>query len=375
MSKRANGDGSVFFRKKRQSWCAQLSINGKPVVRYAKSKVEASKKLDILKNQRETGELVKTGKMTISDWSTSWIDFKRSRIKPSTLARYEADLRVNIIPLLGSIRLSDLSTNDVVKLHSTLLARGMSPNTVRHAHCVLSGLLRDAMGLNMILRNVCYTVKIPTIPSRSHNILDANEIKKLLDALFNVQDRTLISLALTTGMRSGEILALRWKDIDLTNNILSIEHTIHFPGGGQYVLGTPKTKSSRRKIKFQKMITECFKELRQYQDQRRELAGSQWNDFGFVFSNDFGRPLTQGGMPRQVLYPALERAGVKRVRFHDLRHTSLSHMIARGALITDVSAIAGHANVSITMSLYAHALPDASDRVTTVMEDFLTGTG
>ena len=198
------------------------------------------------------------------------------------------------------------------------------------------------------------------------------EIKSLLTALFNVQDRTLIRLALTTGMRSGEILALRWKDIDMTDNILSIDHTINFPGGGKYVLGTPKTKSSRRKIKFQKKIAEHFTELRQYQDQRQELAGSEWNDLDFVFCNDFGRPLTQGGMPRKILYPALERAGVKKIRFHDLRHTSLSHMIAKGVVITDVSAIAGHANVSITMSLYAHALPDASNRATIVMEDLMS---
>jgi integrase len=374
MSKRANGDGSVFFRKKRQCWCAQLSINGKPVVRYAKTKVEASKKLDILKKQRETGELVKTGKMTVSDWSTSWIDFKRSRIKPTTLARYESDIRVNIIPLLGSIRLSDVSTNDVEKLHSTLLDRGMSPNTVRHAHCVLSGMLQDAVRFDMIYRNAASVVPIPKIPASINNILSADEFIRLLEATESVQDRTLLGMAINTGMRSGELLALRWRDVDLQKDQLTIKHTINFTRGGKYTLGEPKTKNGRRTIEFQSALSSQLKLQHVNQTYKSQVAGYECNDSDFVFTNNFGLPLNQSQMPRQVLYPALVRAGVKRIRFQDLRHTCFSHMIAEGVVVSDVSAIAGHASVAFTLSRYVHALPGATNRATTAMEGLIFST-
>ena len=375
MSKRANGDGSVFFRKKRQSWCAQLSINGKPVVRYAKTKVEASKKLQDLRNERDFGMLAMVGKTTVAEWSVEWLNRKKPDLKATTLVRYEHDIRVNIIPLIGQIKLVDLHRSDVAKIHTTLLDQGKKANTIRHAHRVISGMLRDAMRSDMIRRNVASLVQPPKIPTRSFNILDQDESRRLINVLFNIQDRTLIELALSTGMRSGEILALRWQDIDFIENCISIDNTISFPGGGSHVLTSPKTKSSRRKITFQKTIAKEMNELRQYQDHRREMAGDKWHEYGFVFCNDFGRPLTQNGMPRKVLYPALKRAGVKRIRFHDLRHTCFSHMVARGVAITDISVTAGHANVSTTMSLYAHPLPGASNRATSAMEDFLTGTG
>ena len=371
MSKRANGDGSVFFRKKRQSWCAQLSINGKPVVRYAKTKVEASKKLQDLRNERDHGALDRSGMKTVAEWSIEWLDYKSSRIKATTVVRYEKDIRININPLLGRLKLGNLSTNDVAKLHSTLQARGVGPNTVRHAHSVLSGMLKDAMRFEMIHRNVASLVQLPKIPEQSDNILSADEFIRLLEATESVQDRTLLGMAINIGMRSGELLALRWSDIDLQKSELNVNHTINFTGGGQYDLGEPKTKSSRRTIGFQGNLSRQLKLQCFNQRDRAKIAGSQWNDSDFVFSNDFGQPLSQTQMPRQVLYPALVRAGVKRIRFQDLRHTCFSHMIAEGVVITDVSAIAGHASVAFTMSRYAHALPGASSRATRKMEELM----
>jgi integrase len=197
--------------------------------------------------------------VTISDWSTSWIDFKRSRTKPTTLDQYKADLRVNIIPLLGSIKLSDLSTNDVAKLYSTLLDRGMSPNTVRHACSVLSGMLKDAMRFDMIYRNVASLVQLPKIPASIENILSVDEFIQLLAAIDSVQDQTLLKMAFITGMRSGELLVLRWSDIDLQKDQLTIKHTINFTRGGKYTLGEPKTKNSRRTIEFQGNLSSQIK--------------------------------------------------------------------------------------------------------------------
>jgi integrase len=238
--------------------------------------------------------------MTISDWSTSWIDFKRSRTKPTTLDQYKADLRVNIIPLLGSIKLSDLSTNDVAKLHSTLLYRGMSPNTVRHAHNVLSGMLKDAMRFDMIYWNVASLVQLPKIPASIENILSVDEFIQLLAAIDSVQDQTLLKMAFITGMRSGELLVLRWSDIDLQKNQLTIKHTINFTRGGKYTLGDPKTKNSLRTIEFQGNLSSQLKLQHANQTDKSQIAGHKCNDSDFVFLNDFGQPLSQTQMPRQV---------------------------------------------------------------------------
>ena len=153
MRKRANGEGTVYQRKDGR-WAAQLSAQGKPLYRYAKTKVEASKKLQILRSERDRGELAGTGDVSVSDWAVEWLEFKKSRVKPTTLVKYERDLRVNVIPYLGRVRLKNLNTKHVSNLHSTLLNKGQKPRTVLHVHRVLRTMLQDAMAGEMIHKNV-----------------------------------------------------------------------------------------------------------------------------------------------------------------------------------------------------------------------------
>ncbi|MDG0866378.1 tyrosine-type recombinase/integrase [SAR202 cluster bacterium JH702] len=370
MAKRANREGSIYKRRDGR-WVAQLSHNGTATYKYARTKSDAAKQLQILREHHQQGELSKSGRMTISEWSARWLDHKRARVKPSTFVRYQHDVRVKINPIIGQIKLLDLSTADVAKLHSTLLSRGKSSNTVRHTHSVLSGMLKDAMRFDMIHRNVASLVELPKLREKTDNILSVDEFNRLISATDSIQDRTLLETAINTGMRSGELLGLRWSDVDLKKNELTVNHTIRHTGGGEYELGEPKTKSSRRTIGFQPQITSQLM-LQKFDQRNRALkAGSEWTDADFVFTNDFGRPLSQSQMPRDVLYPALDRAGVKRIRFHDLRHTSFSHMIALQVAVTDVAAIAGHSSVAFTMSRYGHALPGASHRATSKMQGLI----
>ena len=370
MSKRGNGEGTVY-RRKDGRWAAELTVDGKRVTVYGKTKRETVSKLHKLRNERDAGTLSTSPKMLLKELVIRWLNYKRPRVKETTYITYERYLRVHVTPRMGEVTLRNLGTEHVRSLHTTLLNNSKGPQTVVHAHRVLRAMLGDAQKWDLVVRNVASLVKPPRLPEARDNILSEEELRRLLDAADGENEKGLIGMALSTAMRSGEILALRWEDIDLDKRILTVNHTISFKNARHYSLGDPKTKSSRRSIKFGEGLHRRLVDLRSFNTAKAETAGSLWQDLDFVFSDDFGWPLQPGNMPRKFLYPVLERAGLKRVWFHDLRHTAISHMLGNGVSPTDVTAIAGHSSVAFTLSRYAHALPGATERATGKMEELM----
>ncbi len=370
MSKRGNGEGTVY-RRKDGRWAAELTVDGKRVTVYGKTKRETVSKLHKLRNERDAGTLSTSPKMLLKELVIRWLNYKRPRVKETTYITYERYLRVHVTPRMGEVTLRNLGTEHVRSLHTTLLNNSKGPQTVVHAHRVLRAMLGDAQKWDLVVRNVASLVKPPRLPEARDNILSEEEFKRLLAASDGENEKGLIRMALGTSMRSGEILALRWEDIDLDKRILTVNHTISFKNARHYSLGDPKTKSSRRSIRFGEGLYRRLVDLRSFNTAKAETAGSLWQDLDFVFSDNFGWPLQPGNMPRKFLYPVLERAGLKRVWFHDLRHTAISHMLGNGVSPTDVTAIAGHSSVAFTLSRYAHALPGATERATGKMEELM----
>jgi integrase len=173
-------------------------------------------------------------------------------------------------------------------------------------------------------------------------------------------------------MRQGELLALRWPDIDIDQERLNVRATLQNTAGGP-VFAEPKTSKSRRSVRLSRMALAALKQQRVEQAAEQLLAGQQWHDIGLVFPNEIGRPMVSQNLLRRWWYPLLESAGVPRIRFHDARHTMATIALSSGAPLSDVSRMLGHSRVSTTADVYSHVLPDSQRVVVDAIETAIGG--
>jgi integrase len=176
-------------------------------------------------------------------------------------------------------------------------------------------------------------------------------------------------LAVTTGLRQGELFGLRWKDVDLAAGRLSVSHTLTTPKGGRR-LGPPKRNRSRRSVKLTAGATKALTAHRERQLEERVKLAELWQDHGFVFTTQVGTPLNRHNFFRRCFKPLLEEAGLPRnVRFHDLRHTCATLLLSKNVNPKIVQELLGHANISQTMDTYSHVLPNMQDQAASAMDD------
>ncbi len=372
-SRRGNGEGTITQRKDGR-WAAGVSLpNGKRKFAYGKTRDEASQKLTALLKTVQDGVPVTSDKQTVESFSKDWLESIKPSVRITTHRRYEGLLRVNVIPSIGNIRLSRLEPSHLQKLYADRLESGLSAQSVVHMHRVLRTMLKRAAQWGTVARNVADLVSPPKVPHREMLTLSADEAKALLSAASGTRLEALWWIALGTGLRSGEILGLRWSAIDLNGKRLHVRHTLQRQGG-TYSLEDPKTERSRRTISLSASIMSHLAHHRTQQNVERLAIGAVWNDEDFVFTNQIGAPLKATELPRQEMRPLLKMAGLsERLRFHDLRHTAISLALASNTAPTDVMQMAGHSSVALTLSRYAHAMPGAESRATDAIDAALTG--
>ncbi len=183
-------------------------------------------------------------------------------------------------------------------------------------------------------------------------------------------------LAVTTGLRQGELLGLSWEDVDLDSGVLRVRRTLQalgFPKGAPATLTEPKTPRSRRSVKLTAMAVEALKEHRQRQDEERQVAGDAWKDRGLVFPTQVGTPVNYANLNHRSFKPLLKRAGLPNIRFHDLRHTCATLLLSKGVHPKIVSDVLGHASVAITLDTYSHVIPGLGDAAAGAMNDMFEG--
>jgi integrase len=226
-------------------------------------------------------------------------------------------------------------------------------------------MMQDALRWGYVHRNAVALAKPPKVERIEMTVLTAAQVQSLLEFSDATPLRSLWRLAIGTALRAGELLALRWQDVDLDAKEFTVNHTLQDRRGGIWELTEPKSAKSRRKISLTDSLVEELLSHRVRQNEQMLAMGKHYKDRGSVFAREDGRPFVVSSLKRRHLEPILRQAGLPvETRVHDLRHTSISHALANGAPIADVSQWAGHANVSITLSLYAHAMPEATKRTT-----------
>jgi integrase len=371
MSKRANDEGTVFKRADGR-WSAALQLgyfNGKRQRRYyyGATQKEARSKLQKAQATLSQGLPIPPERLTVGQLLDQWLsDVVKPTTRDSTYRRHADIVRVHLKPTLGHVRLAKLTHEQVQSLMSAKLAARLSPRSVQYIRGVLRAALSRGMRWGYIGINVATLTDPPRVQRREVHPLSKDEARALLKALRGHALSPLFVTALATGLRQGELLGLRWKDVDLDAASVRVTSSLQ-KVAGEYVLLEPKTAKSRRTAILPEAAQAALREQRLRQVEQRLAIGPEWGDeWGLVFTTPFGRPWHGPTVTRQF-QAALKAAGLPRTRFHDLRHGAATLYLAQGVPLRVVQEILGHATISVTADVYGHLVPelqkDAADRM------------
>lgn len=314
----------------------------------------------------DRGSALEPSKATVGELLDRWLaDVAAHNVRPSTHEGYAATIRTHILPALGSVPAQKLTADQVQTFYSRKLAAGCSPRTVQLCHLRLSQALKQAVRWNILTRNVCDLVQPPRVTYKRGDVWNVTEGRHFLDAAASDSLHPFWLLALKTGMRRGELLGLRWRDLDLDRGMAHVRQSVIVYAGAPCIQ-TPKTATAQRAVKLSADVVAALREHRKAWLERR-LATAEWQDTDLIFCTRTGGPINPNNVARA--YEAIiRRAGVRRIRFHDLRHTHATWLLQSGQPVKVVSERLGHAKVSITLDTYAAVLPDMQDRAVEALD-------
>lgn len=372
MGRRAPGEGTLYQRSDGR-WVGAIQYRDaagrkrrKPV--YGRSQSEARQKLRQAITSLDAGLPIPDARTTLGAWLNDWLAQEvRPRLAWSTYQSYESYVRVHIIPAIGKVSLAKLTPGHVERLMNGMLKEGLSPRSVQLTQAILRRALARAEKWGLVARNVASLVDPPTQYHKEFRLLEPAETQRLMDTLQDERLWALFFVALTLGLRSGELRGLRWIDVDLNAGQLQVQQSI------QRIEGTlqakpPKTEKSRRRLPLPAVTCEALRQHRERQELEREFAGGDWRDHGLVFTTRIGTPIDAANLTHEF-QRALARHGFPRMRLHDLRHACASYLISSGVEMRIVMEILGHSQISLTANLYAHVLPLTSAIALSKMDD------
>lgn len=374
MARRANGEGSIVLRSDgRWQGVAHVGYaNGRRVRKYvyARSQREVREKLQEARRAVERG-LDVTEDLTVGAFLERWLAAVRPSLRERTYLRYLQLLALHVTPTLGRVRLTRLSPAQVQALINAKVDSGLSSQTVRHIHAVLRTALNQAVRWQLVPRNVASLVTPPRVERVEMRALSPDEARTFLDAVAGRRLEALYVVALGMGLRQGEVLGLSWEDVDFDAAELSVRKSLQRVGG-EVRFVEPKSVRSRRTLAVPGFVVDSLRSHHERQLRDQVAAGQGWHDSGLVFTTSLGTPL-DGANVRRDLRAILGAAGLPAIRFHDLRHSCASLMVANGEHMRVIMETLGHSQIGITMNLYSHIMP-AAQREAAERMDALLGT-
>jgi len=369
MGKRGNAEGSIYLRKDKR-WTATVSLErGRRKSFYGKTRADVARKLTVAQKAHQDGLPLLSERQTVSTYLTAWLEAVKPSLRPGTWERYGEVLRQHVIPHAGRIPLSKLSPQHLQALYANRLATGLSPTTVGHLHAILHKALADAARWGQVARNVADLVKRPRAARKEMTTLSPEQARTFIGAAQGDRLEALYVVAISTGMRQGELLALKWHDVDLDGARLRVTATLRRTRDG-LIFGEPKSARSRRQVQLMPTAVAALRAHRARQLEER-LRCPYWQDPELVFATEVGTPIECGNMMRRSFYPLLERAGLPRIRFHDLRHTAATLLLGQNVNVKVVSEMLGHSQIAITLDLYSHVTPTMQRQAIEALEAVL----
>jgi integrase len=359
-TRRGNNEGSVY-KTDDGRWRASIDLgyhNGKRVRKLlsGQTRAEVAEKLTAALRSHQQGFNIAPERLTVEAWMMRWLEAHRPPVvRPKTYAAYETLTRCHLIPGLGKTQLAKLQPQDVREFMREKTDAGFSAKTVRHLRATLRAALNVAVHDGLVARNCAAMVKPPRIEKTELKVFGPAEANLFLDAIRGHRWEALFATTLALGLRQGEILGLRWQDIDFDQNMLTVRHALQRVDG-KLQLVEPKTEKSHRSIALPQVAVSALYSHRARQEGEKALAGSRWKESGLVFTTTVGTPVDQ----RRLLthfHAIVQTAGLPDIRFHDLRHSAATLLLAQGVHPRIVMEILGHSSISLTMNTYSHVIP------------------
>ncbi len=372
----------MIRRRGRSSWEIRVDagrdpLTGKRRLRYKTvrgGKRDAQKELTRLLHELDDGVDIEPNRMTVAEYLEHWLDAAaKPAVSRKTFERYAEIVRTQLIPALGHIKLAKLKPLHIQEAHSRALENGrrdgrggLSAQTVKHHHRILSQALRQAVRWQLLARNPAEAVDPPSPARREMLVLDEAELAKLLRAAEGTRLYVPILVAATTGLRRGELLALHWRDVDLDRGTLAVTQSLEQTRDGLRFKG-PKTARGRRTVTLPGITVDALRAHKVRQLEERLMMGAGYCDRGLVFARHDGNPLSPRAFSKEFSRLVESVDDIPRVTLHGLRHTHITHLLRANINPKVAAERAGHASVAITLDIYSHAVPglqeDAAARV------------
>jgi integrase len=359
MGKRGNGEGSIYPHKRggvkvgyRGSYWVDAAEGPKRRYITGETREDVAEKLAKAISDRADGLVFDAGSTTTGEYLTRWLsDSVRGTVQGSTYRSYGRVVDGHLVPGVGRVKLAKLRPDHIRRLYRSMLDAGKATRTVQYAHALLKRALAQAVMDGLIPRNAAEAVRPPKLKRDEIQPLNADQVRALLDAS-DERSCALYTVAVRTGMRPGEILALRWSDVDLEAGTVQINRAL---SEGEF--STPKTPRSRRRISLSPATVAALKAHRKRQLEERMAKSGLWEDHGLVFPSSVGTPKSQRNLNREFKNAA-KRAGLPdHFKLYDLRHTCATLLLSRNVHPKYVQELLGHASIALTLDTYSHVMP------------------
>ncbi|MCL6472540.1 MAG: site-specific integrase [Firmicutes bacterium] len=369
--RRGNGEGSIYKRSD-GLWVGKISVGYDPVTGklkrksfYGKTRKEVMDKMAQILQEVRNGTYVEPVQTSFGEWLDKWLTgYKKGQLKPSTFENYEVLIKTHIKPALGKVPLAKLQAHMLQAFYNEKLEKGrvdgkggLSTRMVRYLHVIIRQALQQAVKEGLLPRNVADATSPPTVKNKQMRPLTEEELLVFFKAAKDDRLFAAYVLAVTTGLRRGELLGLCWDCVDLEQGTITVKRQLLKLKQGIVLEETTKSKSGRRNIILTDDAIRELKEYRKRQLQEKLLLGEAYQDNGLVFCKEDGTPLQPEEFTKRF-QRWLEKAGLSRVRLHDLRHTHATLLLKAGVPAKIVQERLGHSSITMTLDLYSHVTPE-----------------
>ncbi|WP_433032414.1 tyrosine-type recombinase/integrase [Actinomycetospora sp. CA-053990] len=375
MTRNSNGDGSVWQRQDgRWSGAAYVRTHTGKIERryvYGKDEKDVLRKIAKLQEANDQGVPAGPTRLTVAIFLGEWLEHARQHIRPHTWASYEANVRLHLVPLIGSKQLTALSVRDVRLMVEKLRKAGVTPRTVQWIHSTLRAALQHAFREELVTRNVARGVKIATpATGTTPPPFSPDEARRFLAAVADHRLYALWVVLIVLGLRRSEAIGLHWSDVDLDAGTLKITRGLQRVEGELRELPT-KTRRSTRTVPLPPICVHVLRVHGDRQAKERANAGRlRWQDTEYVFTTGVGTPLEPSYVSR-LFVELCSKHGFRRVRLHDMRHTCVTLLLSLGVNPRIVMEIVGHSAIEMTMNVYGHVSLDSQREALGRLDDQL----
>ncbi len=370
MARRGNNEGTIY-QLPSGSWRAQIYINGYRLGKTKKTKREAQIWLRQTLEKTVQGYTGHGSNMLYEVFLKAWLSAKKSAIKNSTWSLYETTIRNHIIPFLGKEKISGITPEKIQLLYLQKEQTGTGTRTIRVIHTVINNSLKKAVKLGVIHTNPAQATTPPVYETPEMEIYSEHEITQLLMAVKETNIEGLIHFAVTTGLRQSELLGLQWSDINWDRKTINIQRQLSRKFKKPNYFVSPKTKSGKRTISLgEKTIQKLQEHYRKQLNQIKKI-GEKWQKNNLIFPSAVGTPMSQRNLYKKFK-AVIHQAGMRNIRFHDLRHTAASLMLNHGIPALIVAKRLGHSKVSVTLDTYGHLLPGMEQETANFIDELIT---